>query len=155
MPPLPWRVSASPRPASLQMRRRDHHAAGGDVLGDDAAEFGFRLRIERRRRLVEQPDRSLDGEEPRDRDAALLPGRKIGRRQIDEMRRAAPRSSASIGARPLSPPVRRQKTMFSRTVMRRLQPVAMAEIMHRDAARTVGLGVERDLALGLPAGDRR
>ena len=49
-------------------------------------EARLRGRVERRGRLVEQPDRPLDRDQPRDRQPPPLPGRQIGRRQVGQRR---------------------------------------------------------------------
>ena len=56
--------------------------------------------VERRGRLVEQPDRPLDGEQPGDRQPPPLAGREVGGRQVGQRRRGRP---------PPAPPPRRAR----------------------------------------------
>ena len=81
------RSSLSSRASSMperKMRCRDHHAAAGQMAAHQIEQHRLRGGIERRGRLVEQPERPLHGDEPRDREPALLPGREIGRRQAGQ-----------------------------------------------------------------------
>ncbi len=63
--------------------------------------------VERGRRLVEQPQRARGDEQPRERDAPLLPRRERAHREIGDMRQAQPRqrrSDAATHRRPASAP---------------------------------------------------
>ena len=56
--------------------------AARQVLSHEAGKVGLGRNVERGGRLIEQPDRSLDGDQPGDREAAPLAGRQIGGREL-------------------------------------------------------------------------
>ena len=71
------------------------------------AELGAALRIERRRRLVHQQQRRIDGQRARDRDALSLAARQLARQRVGAMLDAerlqqlrARRLRAAAGATP-------------------------------------------------------
>ena len=65
--------------------RRDHrHAAAGEMIGDQRVERELGLRVERVRRLVEEPQRPRRGDEPAERETPALAGGEVGGRQIGE-----------------------------------------------------------------------
>ena len=66
------------------VRRGEDQPSGCQMRPHDFAEPRLSRRVERAGGLVEQPDWAFDGEESRDREAAPLPGGKIGGRQVDE-----------------------------------------------------------------------
>ena len=84
--------------------------------------------VERRGRLVEQPDRPRHRDQPGERQPPPLPGRQVGRRQVGRARRARPRRAplASAGRRRRDSAPRR-RVLGDR--QRGLQRVLMAEIM--------------------------
>ncbi len=57
--------------------RGEDAAAAGEMLLHQLADYGLRSGIERRQRLVEQPDGPRDRDKPRQSRAAFLPGRQI------------------------------------------------------------------------------
>ena len=87
------------------VRRGKDQAAAGKVLPHQVRRASPARRVERRGRLVQQPERPLDGEQPRDRQPPPLPGREIGRRQVGhavepdrrQRRRRTVPSGAEIG----------------------------------------------------------
>ena len=66
------------------MRRRDDHPAAGQVPAHQSGQHLLAGRIERRGRLVEQPERARDREQPGEREAAALAGRQVGGGQMAE-----------------------------------------------------------------------
>ncbi len=78
------RSSVRPPSPIGAMRRRQDEAASGQMRPHQIAEALLRRGVERARRLVEQPDRPLDREQPRDRQPPALAGRQIGGGQIGE-----------------------------------------------------------------------
>ena len=73
---------------SCMMRGRNDDAPGPKVLLHQGQEFLVRPCVEPGGRLVEQPDRPVAGEQPRDRRAAFLPCREIAERQMAETAKA-------------------------------------------------------------------
>ena len=69
------------------MGGRHDQAAAGEMLAHQRRQHRLRGGVERRGRLVEQPDRPLHRDQARDRQPPPLPGREIGRRQVGECRR--------------------------------------------------------------------
>ena len=61
-----------------RMRRHQDEAAFGQMRPHQIAEAVLCRGVERARRLVEEPDRTLDRHKPRDREPPALPGRQIG-----------------------------------------------------------------------------
>ena len=82
-----------------RMGRGDDEAAAGEVLAHDAGEQPLRRDVERRRRLVEQPERARRDEQPRQRDAALLAGGERAHRKIGDMGEAEPLERAATSRR--------------------------------------------------------
>ena len=66
------------------MGGRENEAALGQMRAHQAGEALLRRGVERADRLVEQPDRPFDGDQPRDRQPAALAGREIGGRQVGQ-----------------------------------------------------------------------
>ena len=97
------------------MRGGDDHAAAGEMAAHQLGQPILRRHVERRGRLVQQPDRPLHRDQPRDRQPPPLPGRQIGRRQVGERRQIDRSSAASTVAAP-SPRYRAQNCRFSPTV---------------------------------------
>ncbi len=75
------------------MHRRDHHAAARPMLRHQLAHQRAALRVQRRRRFVQQPHRTRLDQQPRQRQPPLLPRRKpparhrIPARQPDPLHR--------------------------------------------------------------------
>ena len=57
------------------------HAAAGEMRGDEPAQHRLGRRVERRRRLVEEPDRAFRDEQAGERDAPLLARREARPRE--------------------------------------------------------------------------
>ena len=66
------------------VRRGDDQAAAGKMRAHELGEASLRRCVERRGRLVQQPQRPRDGDQPGNRQPPPLPGRQIGCRQIGE-----------------------------------------------------------------------
>ena len=81
---------------------RDDQAAAGEMLTHQPARRVLRRRVERRGRLVEQPDRALHGDQPGERQPPPLAGRQIGRRQFRQ-RRETDRRQRRLDQRPVPP----------------------------------------------------
>ena len=108
----------------------------------------LRRHIERRGRLVEQPDRPRHREQPRDRQPPPLPGRQIGRRQIGQ-RREVDRLQRGVDRQLDAAEKARPELQVFGDRQRRLQRVLMAEIMRLLGDRGLRLAaVELELAAG-------
>ena len=94
----------------------------------------LRRRIERRRRLVEQPDRPRHRDQPGDRQPPPLSGRQISGRQVGERRQGRPRPAPARrrcrAAEKLGPELQ----VFADR-QRRLQRVLVAEVVRLLADR--------------------
>ena len=64
------------------MRGRQDHPASGQVSPHQPGKHLLAVRIERRGRLVEQPDRAWSGDQAGERKATALPGREVGGREV-------------------------------------------------------------------------
>ena len=84
--------------------------------------------VKRAGRLIEQPDRTFDGKEPRDRQAAALPGGEIRGRQVGQRIEADRRQrSADIGG--IRAEKARPKSQIFSNRQRGLQRVLMPEVV--------------------------
>ena len=70
--------------ADRTVRGGHDHAAAGEMAAHQFGQPVLRRHVERRGRLVEQPQRPRHSDQPRDRQPPPLPGRQIGRRQVGE-----------------------------------------------------------------------
>ncbi len=138
------------------MCRRDNDSAVREMRGHDVVHQGLSAGVERGRRFVEQPDRPGRDAKFGERGAALLPGRKIGRRQMRDMgeaefgERFAWARSASIGA---------QQGGVKFEVLddgeRCFEGVGMADVMRLLGKRFLGRGRQRKRALPRAEASRR
>ena len=109
-----------------------------EVVAHQAGEQILPGRIERRGRLVEQPDRPPHREQPGDREPPPLAGGQIGRRQMRGVAEADCSEGllAIFGVAAEKIPPERQVLQHAQ---RRLQRVAMAEIVRLFGQRQLGL----------------
>ena len=107
------------------------------------------LAVERRGRLVEQPDRPLHGHQARDREPPPLPGRQIGGRQVGQRHPGPTAASAAISALGAAEIARPEAEVFGDR-QRRLQRVLVAEVVGllRDGSFRIGV---RSAPAGPPA----
>ena len=133
------------------VRRGHDHAAGGEMAAHQLGQPRLRRRVERRGRLVEQPDRPLDRDQPRDRQPPPLPGRQIGRRQVGE-RGELDRRQRGRRRRRRPPEILGPELQVFGDRQRRLQRVLVAEIMRLlgDACASASPPVEREPPAGEP-----
>ena len=128
------------------VHRGQHQAAARQVRRHQLAEQGAVLGVQRRQRLVEQPERRADW-----RSAAPAPGAAAGRRK-DGARRDPARGSGPASAPPPAPPavIAAGPAHLEAELVARgaagLQPVLVAEQVHVAAARLVGLQRARGAA---------
>ena len=124
--------------AERRMGGGNDHAAGGAMVAPwPCATFSATPMSSAVSRFVEKPQRPRRDQQPRQRDAALLSGRKIGRPEnrqcaasADFLQRRSPatiRCSAAADLRSM----RAQNSRFSATGQRRLQAIGMADVMGR------------------------
>src|SRR6516225_6876500 len=73
-----------PHPIRSVRGGSDNESAAGEMGAHEIGQHRLGRRIERRGRFIEQPDRPLDRDQPREREAAALPGGEIDRRQLSE-----------------------------------------------------------------------
>jgi hypothetical protein len=133
------------------MRRRHDHAAGGAVLGHDFGQPRLRGPVERRRRLVEQPQRPARREQPAQADAAALSCRQVSGRQIGDMREAETRQRR-VGADSLG--VRAEHRAPEIDVLGRRQGI-LQRLGVTDVMRHFGQRHLARLAFERAAGDRQ
>ncbi len=142
------------------MGRSDDHAAIVEMRPHHRREHALRSGIERGGRLVEQPERTIDRKEPRQRGAALLSRGQIGGRQIGDSRKSEPRQgrldfSCRIARSRAVRQKRRPKFEIFSDGEARLQRIGMADIMAELGETETCLGRDRDLSprQGQKAGD--
>ncbi len=122
------------------MSRGENAAAAGEMLLHQLADDRLRLGIERRQRLVEQPDGPCDRDKPRQSGATLLPSREIGGGKIRDPRQPETRKRALDAA------TAKQSTIEGEILgerQGRLQRVGVPNIMAK-------LGGERDAKKWMP-----
>ena len=83
-PTPPNRSSFAPIESDRSVRGGEDHAAAGEMAAHQPGEHRLRRRVERGGRLVEQPERPLDRDQPRDRQPPPLPGGEIGGGQVGD-----------------------------------------------------------------------
>jgi hypothetical protein len=129
MLPLPVALMAGKRSARLIWYWARHdEAATVEMFADDLDQPGFGRRVERRGRLVEEPDRAAGDQEPGEGEPAALARRQIGGRQRGEPDEPDPferRTDVEIGDPRESTP--EAEVLLDREL--RLQRVHMTEIM--------------------------
>ena len=153
MPALPARSSRGALEPDRPVRRGDDHARRRrDAARISSASTLLRRRVERRGRLVEQPDRPRHGDQPGERQPPPLPGRQIGRPAGRPARRARPPPSAASSDGRRRRDSAAQNCRFSRDRQRRLQRVLMAEIM--GLLGDAWLPARRPSSASRPAGER-
>ena len=106
------------------MRRCENEAAIRQMGAHKSAETLLRRGVERAHRLIKEPYRTLDGKQPRNRQPAALPGRKVGRWQLGEriepdrlQRRLNCRRPAGKKPRPESQVFGRRQGRFQRILV--------------------------------------
>ena len=110
------------------MRRGKDQSAAGQMDAHDFAQAFLSCGVKRAGRLVEQPDRTFDGKEPRDRKAAALPGGEIRGRQVGERIKPNRRQrSTDIGG--IRAEKARPKSQIFSDRERGLQRVLMPEVV--------------------------
>ena len=118
----------------------DDDAAAAQVRLHDGGERGLGCGVERRRRLVEQPQRAMGDEETGERHAAPLPGREQAGGKIDHMGEADPRQRGALRlARGSAAEHRRGEGEVLARGQRAFDAVGVAEIMGLLAERAFGV----------------
>ena len=123
------------------MRGGDNNSATCEMVAHDFREAGLRWRIERGRRLVEQPDRARHRDNAGDGQSAALPRGKKSRRQIRELREIQKlKCLTAVAARPKKP--RPELEVLSHG-KRRLHCILVTEIVGLLTDRCVGRSTKR------------
>ena len=121
-----------------------------------AAKARLRGGVERRRRLVEQPQRPMGDEEAGERDAPLLPGRERARGKVDHMGEADPGERRAAGfARRIAAERARPEGEVLAGGQRPFQRVGVAEIMRLLADRALGIAALEGEAARLRTAESR
>jgi len=116
----------------------DDQSAAGEMGAHEIGQHRLRRRVEGRGRFIEQPDRPLDRDQPRKREAAPLSGGEIDRRQLGESVEADGGEGDVALSRAAAEKTCPEIEVFPHRE-RRLQCVLMAEI--------VGLLADRQLQI--------
>ena len=135
-----------------RMGRGDHQTAVRQVSVHDAAQPLLRGRVECRRRLVEEPDRPGNRQQPGERETPPLSGRQITGRKIGKLRQAG-RLQAAIDSRGVehraSVEESRPKRQIFHHGQRRLMRIEVTEVVRLFGhAQFAVAAIEREMALG-------
>ena len=146
---LPAAAPCAPVEPDRPVRRRHDQPAAGEVLPHQPGERAWRLAVERRGRLVEQPERPLDGQQAGDATAAAA-ARPTGRRRAGRPEPQARRGQSAVRTGSRAAEIARPESQVFGDRQRRLQRVLVAEIMGLFGDGQLGVARRR-----APAGRRR